>query len=407
MEPGGAAAAPEFLRETRNRNAVFSDNLIMATRRAVFWTFAFFLFVLIVPHLCAQNNVRMSPGEAAAARQKMVDYSKQFIGRPYVAGGIGPDSFDCSGLIFTVSRESIGVQLPRTTRAIFGFCSDVDDSEREAGDLVFFKTTSSGDVSHVGLYVGGSQFIHAASDGPNTGVIISSLGESYWKSHYYCTRRYLPASNSELLADSDSQKAVERTNDSSEIVSKRGNSSSSSFSGTIVSSKNASFLYSVIVDASLSFDWSFLMPDRFRLNSRGVDTMIHARYAEKAVQPGFGTYIRYDAGTGVLQLPVVVSLTLNEYFRFFVGPVFSFGTPSLPGNSDRVIKSSIFPGIFGLCFNTPSVKVGKVFISLMQDIHYTVFKDKDGGALSFTKSVSSGLALATGLRVALPLKSVL
>ena len=78
---------------------------------------------------------------------------------------VSTNSFDCSGLIFTVSREAIGVQLPRTTRALFNFCKDVDDKEREAGDLVFFKTTSSGEVSHVGLYIGSNQFIHAASDG--------------------------------------------------------------------------------------------------------------------------------------------------------------------------------------------------------------------------------------------------
>ena len=171
----------------------------MSTRKVVFYTLAFFLFVLIVPQLCAQNDISMSPSESAIARKKLVDYSKQFVGKPYVSGGIGPNSFDCSGLIFTVSRESIGVQLPRTTKAIYNFCEDIKDNEREAGDLVFFKTTSSGEISHVGLYIGSNQFIHAVSDGPNTGVIVSSLKESYWKSHYICTRRYLPSSNSFYL----------------------------------------------------------------------------------------------------------------------------------------------------------------------------------------------------------------
>ena len=67
----------------------------MSTRKVVFYTLAFFLFVLIVPQLCAQNDISMSPSESAIARKKLVDYSKQFVGKPYVSGGIGPNSFDC------------------------------------------------------------------------------------------------------------------------------------------------------------------------------------------------------------------------------------------------------------------------------------------------------------------------
>ncbi|MCR4823398.1 MAG: C40 family peptidase [Treponema sp.] len=380
----------------------------MSTRKAVFYTFAFFLFVLIVPQLCAQDDVKMSASQAAIARQKMVDYSKQFIGKPYVSGAVGPNSFDCSGLIFTVSRESIGVQLPRTTKAMFNFCKEIDANTREAGDLVFFKTTSSGQVSHVGLYIGGSQFIHAVSDGPNTGVIISSLKENYWKSHYYCTRRYLPPSNSELLADSDPKNYASSVVEKSTGAGSFSDSSSSRISKqTLVRSDSDSFLESIILDASLSIDWSLFTTEYFRLNCRGFDTMIHARYAGKVLQPGLGTYIRYDAGTGNVQLPIVLSLSFNEFFRIFAGPVLSLGSPSLPGDPDTEIENSFFPGIIGACFSTPSVKIGKTFLSLVQDIHYTVFNDTDGSALSIGKSFASGLVFATGLRVTLPLKSVL
>lgn len=373
----------------------------MSTRKAVFYTFAFFLFVLIVPKLCAQNEVKMSPSEAAVARQKLVDYSKQFIGKPYVSGGIGPNSFDCSGLIFTISRESIGVQLPRTTQAIYNFCKEIDASEREAGDLVFFKTTASGKVSHVGLYIGNSQFIHAASDGPNTGVIISSLKEGYWKAHYFDTRRYLPASNSELLGDSKSsgenkvikKDEVKQTNGSSEQVA--------------VETSSSSFLDSVIMDASISLDWSFFTPEYFRLNSRGFDSMIHAKYAGNVLQPGVGIDFKYDSGTGIVQLPLVFSLSINDYFRVFAGPVISFGTPHLPVKSEREISASFFPGILGFSFSTPSFKIGKTFVSLVQNIQYTIFNDTDGSALSFTQAVPTSLVLATGLRVTLPLNNVL
>ena len=370
----------------------------MSTRKAVFYTLAFFFFVLIVPQLCAQNEIQMSPSEAAIARQKIVDYSKQFIGKPYASGGTGPNSFDCSGLIFTISREAIGWQLPRTTKAIFNYCKEIDVDTREAGDLVFFKTTSNGEVSHVGLYIGSSQFIHAASDGPNTGVIISSLKENYWKSHYYCTRRYLPASDPKTYA----KRVVAKNTDADEKQTQP-----SSTSHKTVHNKNDSFLQSIILDASLSIDWSFFTPEYFRLNYRGFDTMIHARYAGKNFQPGIGTYIRYDAGTDNLQIPIVLSLTLNEFFRFFAGSVISFGSPHLPGNSDYEIKNSFFPGIIGACFSSPSIKAGKTFVSFVQDVHYTVFNDSDGSALSFSRNIPSSLVFASGIRITLPLKSVL
>ena len=163
----------------------------MNTRKIVFLTFSFFLFVLIVPHLCAQNSVSMSPSEAAVARQKMVNYSKQFVGKPYVSGGIGPNSFDCSGLIFTISRESIGVQLPRTTKAIYNFCDSIKDNEREAGDLVFFTDYETGvGIGHVGIYVGGGEFIHASS-GTGYCVKISTLNSGGYLSRYNTARRIL------------------------------------------------------------------------------------------------------------------------------------------------------------------------------------------------------------------------
>ena len=389
----------------------------MTTRKAVIYSFAFFLFVLTVPQLCAQNDISMSPGEAAITRQKLVDYSKIYIGKPYASGGIGPNSFDCSGLIFTVSRESIGIQLPRTTKAIFSFCKEVGDSNREAGDLVFFKTTSSGNVSHVGLYIGSNQFIHAASDGPNTGVIISSLKESYWKSHYYCTRRYLPASNSELLGDSGSSPKSEwvkvtredskKTASSSEDGKKISHAKAGSSSQGGRRSGNHPFLSKVSVDTSLCVDWSFFTPDYFRLNCRGFDLMLHASYTGLSFQPGIGTYFRYDAGTKNFQFPLVLSLTPNEYLRIFAGPVISTSGAHLPLNSDHKTKTSFFPGIIGLCFSTPSFQIGKTLVSFVQDIHYTVFNETDGSALSLRNSLTTGLVFASGIKFILPLKNVL
>lgn len=403
----------------------------------IFVILAFFL--MSIPRVCAQNSVSsMSAGEAAIARQKMVDYSKKYVGCPYKLGATGPDSFDCSGFVFAVSRESIGVQLPRTTKAIYKFCKNIDASEREAGDLVFFKTTSSGEVSHVGIYMGNSQFIHCASDGPNTGVIVSSLKESYWKGKYFATGRYLAASNSELLADSSksSTKSAEANASKSQndktlsTSNSAGNSSSesassknsekkvpakTSASGSSSSSKSSSsksagngnkFLKKLVFDAGTNVDWNFFTPDSVKLTWRGIDTMFHVRYEGEKFRPGFGTCFRYDAGTENFQIPLVFSLTFGDYVRAFAGPVFAIGKPHLPGDDDEKIKNSIFPGILGICWNTPSLKAGKTEISFVQDIHYSVFNKRNNSALSPRKSFATGLVFATGIRVTLPFKNL-
>ena len=160
------------------------------------WLFLFFLSTL--PSVCAEFSENSESGamfvsieEAQKLRQDLVDYSMCFLGSPYRSGGMGPNSFDCSGFVCTMSRDSIGVPLPRTSRAIFNKMTVIEKENLEPGDLVFFKTTSTGSISHVGIFIGDGKFIHAASDGPKTGVIITSLNERFWKNTYFASGRYL------------------------------------------------------------------------------------------------------------------------------------------------------------------------------------------------------------------------
>ena len=127
------------------------------------------LFSLACFKLCAQDN--MTPGQAQTLREAFVEEIKTHIGAPYEYGAVGPDSFDCSGLIYYSASKSIKVQLPRTAKAIYNYARIIPDDNREVGDLMFFKTTGSSTISHIGVYIGNNQFISAISDGPNTGVI--------------------------------------------------------------------------------------------------------------------------------------------------------------------------------------------------------------------------------------------
>ncbi|EJT6171359.1 TPA: NlpC/P60 family protein [Clostridium perfringens] len=106
------------------------------------------------------------PSEGAASA--VVSYAYQFIGRPYVFGATGPDSFDCSGFTSYVYRNAVGREITRTTYSQINQGRPVSRDQLQPGDLVF-----TNGVEHVGIYVGGGQMIHAAR--PGVGVIVGPI----------------------------------------------------------------------------------------------------------------------------------------------------------------------------------------------------------------------------------------
>ena len=106
-------------------------------------------------------------------------------GAPYRDGGIDPSGFDCSGFVRYV-YEQHGVDVPRQVRDQFRVGKDVDREDLEPGDLVFFSTVAPG-ASHVGIVIGGDQFVHAPSE---RGVVrVESLSAQYWASRYIGAKR--------------------------------------------------------------------------------------------------------------------------------------------------------------------------------------------------------------------------
>lgn len=132
-------------------------------------------------------------GRQPQAREKrqedLVQTAQRFIGTPYRWGGASARSgFDCSGLTMTVYRLN-ALELPRNSRAQFQAGRPVPRGALQKGDLVFFATGSRGRVSHVGVYSGQGQFIHAPGRGKT--IRTASLSNGYFKARYAGARRYL------------------------------------------------------------------------------------------------------------------------------------------------------------------------------------------------------------------------
>jgi cell wall-associated NlpC family hydrolase len=111
----------------------------------------------------------------------VVGIAMQYLGTPYVYGGASPSGFDCSGFVMYVFAQ-IGVSLPHNAAAQYGSGMPVSRDQLQPGDLVFFNG-----LGHVGIYIGGGQFIHS----PHTGDVVKISSLTGWYSSTYVGARRL------------------------------------------------------------------------------------------------------------------------------------------------------------------------------------------------------------------------
>ena len=362
-------------------------------------------------------------------RNSLVEECKTYIGTPYLYGGLTKDGIDCSGLVFTAVRDSTGIQLPRTVKALYSFVRIIPDSEKQKGDLVFFKTVES-KISHVGIYIGKNQFIHSVSDGPNTGVIVSSLKESYWKTRYVGVGSYFPADNeAEEIYIASNIETNETEEDSSVATStpekpepkhKPGEAKPEPKEkpdpkhkpGTIKTSKTETEpsplpkhkqkpkkkTSTFDVDTSVFINWNLYTTDQFLFNVRGVTFQVQGVYNNWNLRPGIGIDFKYEPKMNIFQIPMYLSLSPRDFLSIYAGTVFTFGKPVLIGTQEE-IKSSIFPGVIGFSLQTPAISIGKMGLKFVQDVNYTIFNKTDNFALSFADSLVAGLVFQSGIRL--------
>jgi cell wall-associated NlpC family hydrolase len=110
------------------------------------------------------------------------------MGKTYSWGATGPFKFDCSGFTQFVYEQN-GIELPRVSREQAKEGEYIDRDSLRKGDLIFFSSSKSDDVHHVGIYLGNGKFVHASS--AKKRVTISSLNEKYYKKHFKWGRRLI------------------------------------------------------------------------------------------------------------------------------------------------------------------------------------------------------------------------
>ena len=132
-----------------------------------------------------------SNNSVSASASSVIAYAKTLLGKPYVWGAQGPNSFDCSGFTYYVFKNKAGIILPRTSSAQSKYGTYVSRNNLRAGDLVFFDTNgaNNGQVSHVGLYIGNGQMIHASYSQKK--IVIDNFNSSNFKRTFVNGRRVL------------------------------------------------------------------------------------------------------------------------------------------------------------------------------------------------------------------------
>jgi cell wall-associated NlpC family hydrolase len=123
----------------------------------------------------------VSEANYSSRGQDVVNIAIKYVGSRYVYGGTTPRGFDCSGFTYYVYNQA-GVRLSRDMRTQLNTGTRISAADLQPGDLLFWQNTYKRGLSHVGIYIGGGKFVHAANE--RSGVLVSSMNTAYWASRY-------------------------------------------------------------------------------------------------------------------------------------------------------------------------------------------------------------------------------
>lgn len=126
--------------------------------------------------------VKVSSNEGKYLIQQIENY----LGVRYKWGGSTSSGMDCSGFVKTVFENSVDIELPHNAKQLFDFGKKTEGSALTFGDLVFFKNVGARGISHVGIYLADSSFVHAST---KRGVVVSNINSKYYQERYVSAKR--------------------------------------------------------------------------------------------------------------------------------------------------------------------------------------------------------------------------
>jgi len=277
------------------------------------------------------------------ARRRVIYASRKYEGTPYVYGSMSASGLDCSGFICLSFKDALGVFLPRSASGLYSWAERITLERAQPGDLLFFRTDNSRNITHVGLYLGNRRFIHAASSGSVTGVIYSSLDETYYARTYAGAGRAFPEAAPGAVFESVATPA----NMSSSTSSSANAPSSTSSSGARTAAPAAKPAASsssdgkngqLLIGAAIAPTWNSFLKGGNIVRGFASQLCFAADTSLFGMRMVFGFEVRpeYDGALGVFRLPFTLSWGPSEKIKIFFGPVLSFGDASLMvGDTER------------------------------------------------------------------------
>lgn len=137
-------------------------------------------------HTVPEKDENSSASTAKASGAEILAEAEKHLGVRYVYGGASPSGFDCSGFVYYVLKQT-GYSPSRTLSKLYTMGDEVEKDDLQIGDIVFFSNTYGSGLSHVGIYSGDGEFIHAPNS--RSTVSYSDLTSGYWANHYHGARR--------------------------------------------------------------------------------------------------------------------------------------------------------------------------------------------------------------------------
>jgi probable lipoprotein NlpC len=321
-------------------------------------------------------------------RGRVIAAAGEYRGIPYRYGGMDRRGLDCSGLVYLSFRDALGLQVPRTAADLYAWVEKVENGRIEPGDLVFFKTAGNGAVSHVGIYLGDGWFIHAASEGPKTGVIYSPLSEDYWRRTYAGAGRVFPPGAGPFDGPLDSPPGP-RDGPSGGGSDGGGGSPGSSGRGIFL----AGF--------ALAPSWGFVEEYGAPIRGAAFQARIAVNLALGAfkLRPALELRPEYDGSLGIFRIPLTLSLGMDDGFRIFAGPALTLGTPALrSGGGERPYTGAdTWLGVLGISAAPLSFNLGGGTLSLYGEAAWQFFVPGPSAATDWAADLSAGFRLFTGI----------